>query len=165
MKKKIITPEDLELNIEVTGGEQTSSRITETRNCTPSHNTCGGENGCNTTTPNPTVPDCKTVEEAGCKQTDACWTIEPECQTKVGCHDSNSNAQLCCPATQQNGCHDSADNCISAACADSVKLCQVTNGICLITEDNCAETATCAAPMSIEETCSPPLHPDKTEVC
>lgn len=137
MKKKKITPEDLELNIEVTGGEQMSFRMTETKNCTPTNATCTDTKKCDTTTTNPTVPDCKTVEEAGCKQTDACWTIEPACETNVGCANSDSNAILCCPATKWNTCKVTVDNCVTNdTCGTN------TINICLETQNNCADIKT-----------------------
>lgn len=168
MKKKKITPEDLELSIEVTGGHQLSPKMIETKNCTPTHGTCDGENGCNTTTPNPTVPDCKTVAEAGCKQTDTCWTIEPECETKVGCVDSASHAQLCCPVS------DKADsmcaNCMSygGTCGpDSQCLCMITKKDCetvkLCQMSNGDETCNCTI---FGDTCEPPIvHPIETMFC
>lgn len=59
MKKKKITPEDLELNIEVTGGWQLSPKFTETRTCAGSRNNCTGATFdkpelCDTTTTDPT---------------------------------------------------------------------------------------------------------------
>lgn len=162
MEKKKITPEDLDLNIEVTGGNQLSSRFTETRTCNVTRNqTCNAEE-CETATTKPTVPECKTVAEAGCRQTDACWTIEPECETKVGCQDSNSHAQLCCPITNQNGCKDTVDNCASVdTCgANTVKICLETSNGCVNTRHNCLVSQdndeTCGCINTIQETCEPP---------
>lgn len=132
MKKKI-TPEDLDLNAEILGKSQTTTRMTETL-------TCGYD--CNT---NPTV-GCKTIEADGCLETDACWTIEPECETRVGCYDSNSHAQLCCPITNQNTCKNTVDNCVTnATCGAN------TVNICLVTQK------TCAVPMTQGDDCEIPI--------
>lgn len=149
MKKKKITPKDLDLNIEETGGKQSSPRFTETK-------TCGYY--CNTI--DPTLPDCKTVEEEGCLPTQTCWTIEPECETKAGCHDSNSHAQLCCPVTNQNGCKDTVDNCASVdTCSNTVKICLVTSKDCVNTRENCLisedKDETCLCIHTVQETCEP----------
>ncbi|MBO5444645.1 MAG: hypothetical protein J5995_04795 [Muribaculaceae bacterium] len=129
MKKKI-TKEDLDLNIEIVKNSQSSPRMTETR-------TCGYD--CDTT--NPTLPDCKTIPEAGCPKTHTCWTIEPDCETRVGCVDSNSHAVQCCPITNVNTCKDTVDNCVSnATCgANTVQICMVTKNLCehITQEDPC----------------------------
>ena len=135
--------------------------MTETKACTPTHGTCGGLNGCNTTTPNLTVPECNTVEEDGCSPSQDCWTIEPECETKVGCYDSNSHAQLCCPITNQNGCKDTVNNCVTVdTCGpNTVNICLETSNGCVNTRENCLvsqdKDETCICINTAQEDCEP----------
>lgn len=172
MKKKI-TPEDLNLNIEVTGGERVTPKFTETLTCPQTRINCTDATFdkpqlCDTTTTNPSEQNCLSAGENDCKPTDKCpLTIEPACETKVGCEDSHSHAQLCCPITEQTDCRDSVDNCVS------VDTCgQNTFNICLETSNDCAKTVTdcfvslngdetCVCAYTVEETCMPTIQ--KTE--
>lgn len=141
MKKKI-SPDELDLSIEETGDKKLSPRFTETK-------TCGYY--CNTV--DPTLPDCKTIEEAGCLPTETCWTIEPECETNVECYDSKSNAQQCCAISEKD--NTICENCLTVGTCGADSQCY-----CLVTDNNCpisGEDESCMCALTDQETCEPPM--------
>lgn len=166
MKKKKITPADLELNIEVTGGEQLSPRFTETRTCPETRNNCTDATFdkpelCDTTTTDPTVKNCLSVNVDDCTPTKKCpLTIEPACETKVGCVDSASHAQICCPISDK--ANTVCANCHTAGTCgpDSQCQCLISKNVCDSDGIGCmisGQDETCQCPITAQETCEPPI--------
>lgn len=163
MKKKKITPEDLELDIEETGGQKLSPRITETITCPKTRNNCtdatlNKPQLCDTTTTNPSQQNCISVEADDCKPTVNCpLTIEPACETKVGCQDSDSNAQMCCAISEKANtiCAD----CLTAGTCgvDSQCNCLISKNICDSDDNRCviSDQDTCMCIYTDQETCEP----------
>ena len=162
--KKEITPEDLNLNIEVTGGERLTPKFTQTLTCPQTRNNCTDATFdkpqlCDTTTTNPTEQNCLSVGENECKPTDNCpLTIEPACETKVGCQDSNSNAELCCPISEK--ANTLCANCITAGTcgADSECNCLISKNVCETEDKFCpisGQDETCMCVYTDQDTCEP----------
>ncbi len=169
-EKKKIKPEDLELNIEVLGKSQQSTRVTNTYTCAVTKNNCGDATFdkpelCDTTTTNPTIPECQTIAAAGCLPTQRCMTIEPACETKAGCVDSASKAELCCPI----------DKTVDRDCMTNDTCGPNTLHICLVTSDcntlnqDCqisGDDETCNCINTVEDTCNnPPVISIVTTEC
>lgn len=169
MKKKKITPEDLELNIEITNKGQVSNRVSVTLTCANTKNICMHTkkdqdceqcsfeflDTCGTTTIEPTA----TNQGEDCKPTINCLlTIEPACETKVGCDDSASHAQLCCPISDK--ANTLCANCYSAdSCGNNTQcICQFTKDDCDSKQSPCqiSVNISCTCVQSLEDTCPPP---------
>lgn len=171
MKKKKIKPEDLELNIEVTGKNQISGRVSVTQTCANTKNICMHtkkddecvqcsfefQDTCGTTTIDPTT----TNQGEDCHPTEKCLlTIEPACETKVGCVDSASHAVLCCPLSDK--ANTVCENCHTAGTcgADSQCQCLISKNVCESDGITCVisgDDETCNCIYTLQDGCEPPV--------
>lgn len=142
---------------------QGSPRFTETRTCPQTRNNCteatfDAPELCDTTTTNPTQKNCLSINAEDCKPTKKCpLTIEPACETKIGCEDSASNAILCCPISDK--ANTVCTNCYSAdSCGNNTQcICQITRDDCNSSPCQISIDNSCTCPLSLEETCPPPV--------
>lgn len=144
MKKKI-TSADLKVNLEkITGELQISLPHEQTRDHCYTDVYCDSNISCRSTCE--TCASCAVCETSGachteqaCNQSDdnatmcisviVCNETEKMCDTKNTCDPSQSQGQVCCELTRENGCQDTVDNCATGYCA--------SKDYCLETEKNC----------------------------
>lgn len=103
--------------------------------------------------------NCLSLNAEDCKPTDKCpLTIEPACETRIGCVDSASHAELCCPISEKANtlceiCHT------AGTCGpDSECNCLISKNVCESDDFKCpisGKDETCMCVKTLEETCEP----------
>lgn len=151
MKKKI-TSDDLKVNLQkINDGLHSSIPLPheQTRDHCFTDVYCNSNISCRNTCE--TCASCAACETSGachtekeCNQSDdnatmcisviVCNDTEKTCNTQKTCDPSQSQGQICCELTREQGCGQSVDNCVTGYCA--------SKDYCFETEKGCA-SVTC----------------------